>query len=133
MRGVNDDEMSDFVDFTKERNVTVRFIEYMPFDGNKWNDRKMVNYAEMLSEVRRVHPGLERVDDEPNDTAKGFRVPGFEGSVGFITSMSEHFCGSCNRLRLAERCLDLTESQAFSSVRYSDREISKPPERAKVA
>lgn len=100
MRGVNDDEMSDFVDFTKERNVTVRFIEYMPFDGNKWNDRKMVNYAEMLSEVRRVHPGLERVDDEPNDTAKGFRVPGFEGSVGFITSMSEHFCGSCNRLRL---------------------------------
>ena len=56
----------------------------------------------MLAEVRRSHPGLERISDEPNDTAKGYRVPGFRGSVGFITSMSEHFCGSCNRLRLAE-------------------------------
>ena len=46
MRGVNEDEMSDFVEFTRERDVTVRFIEYMPFDGNKWNDRKMVNYAQ---------------------------------------------------------------------------------------
>ena len=62
----------------------------------------------MLEEVRRAHPGLERIGDEPNDTAKGYRVPGFAGSVGFITSMSEHFCGSCNRLRLGdrERCLD---------------------------
>ena len=102
MRGVNDDELADFVEFTREREVTVRFIEYMPFDGNKWNDRKMVNYAQMLAEVRRAHPGLERVEDEPNDTAKGFRVPGFAGRVGFITSMSEHFCGSCNRLRLGE-------------------------------
>ena len=103
MRGVNDDELADFVEFTREREVTVRFIEYMPFDGNKWNDRKMVNYAQMLAEVRRAHPGLERVEDEPNDTAKGFRVPGFAGRVGFITSMSEHFCGSCNRLRLGDR------------------------------
>ena len=46
MRGVNEDEMGDFVEFTREREVTVRFIEYMPFDGNKWNDRKMVNYAQ---------------------------------------------------------------------------------------
>ena len=46
MRGVNEDEMGDFVEFTRERDVTVRFIEYMPFDGNKWNDRKMVNYAQ---------------------------------------------------------------------------------------
>ena len=57
----------------------------------------------MLAEVRRAHPGLERIGDEPNDTAKGYRVPGFTGSVGFITSMSEHFCGSCNRLRFGER------------------------------
>ena len=47
MRGVNDDEIADFVKFTRERDVTVRFIEYMPFDGNKWNDRKMVNYAQV--------------------------------------------------------------------------------------
>jgi molybdenum cofactor biosynthesis enzyme MoaA len=57
MRGMNEDEVVDFVDFTKDRDVTVRFIEYMPFDGNKWNDRKMVSYAEMLKTIRAAHPG----------------------------------------------------------------------------
>ena len=76
MRGVNDDELADFVELTRERAVTVRFIEYMPFDGNKWNDRKMVTYAQMLAEVRRAHPDLSRVEDEPNDTAKGYREGG---------------------------------------------------------
>ncbi len=41
MKGLNDDEMVDFVHFTKDRNLEVRFIEYMPFDGNKWNDKKV--------------------------------------------------------------------------------------------
>ena len=76
MRGVNDDELADFVELTRERAVTVRFIEYMPFDGNKWNDRKMVTYAQMLDEVRSAHPDLRRVEDEPNDTAKGYRERG---------------------------------------------------------
>ena len=41
MRGMNDDEMADFVEWTRDRNLIVRFIEYMPFDGNKWNDKKV--------------------------------------------------------------------------------------------
>jgi molybdenum cofactor biosynthesis enzyme MoaA len=40
-----------------------------------------------------------RVEDEPNDTAKGYRAAGHKGTVGFISSMTDHFCGSCNRLR----------------------------------
>ncbi len=99
MKGLNDDELVDFVDFTRDRAVSVRFIEYMPFDGNRWNTHKMVSYARMLDVIREAHPDLERVSDEPNDTAKGYKVPGYAGQVGFISSMTDNFCGSCNRLR----------------------------------
>ena len=100
MRGLNDDEILDFVELTREMNVDVRFIEYMPFDGNSWNTKKMVPYNEMLDIITGAYEDFQRVDDAPNDTSKGWKVPGFRGQVGFITSMSEHFCSSCNRLRL---------------------------------
>lgn len=45
-------------------------------------------------------PGLKRLQDHPTDTAKNFRIDGHSGTVSFITSMTEHFCGGCNRLRL---------------------------------
>lgn len=100
MRGLNEDEILDFVDTTQERDIDIRFIEYMPFDGNKWNTNKMVPFQEMLSIIRKKYPDFQRIQDAPNDTSKGFKVPGFKGQVGFITSMSDHFCGSCNRLRM---------------------------------
>ncbi|XP_075904795.1 molybdenum cofactor biosynthesis protein 1 isoform X3 [Nelusetta ayraudi] len=100
MRGLNEDELLDFVALTEKKPVEVRFIEYMPFDGNKWNFKKMVSYQEMLDSIRQRWPELERLQTEAADTSKVFKVPGFKGQVGFITSMSEHFCGSCNRLRI---------------------------------
>jgi len=100
MRGLNEDEIIHFVEKTRNHNIDVRFIEYMPFDGNRWNTDKMVSYQEMLEIIRKTFPTFQRVDDAPNDTSKGWKVPGFLGQVGFITSMSEQFCGSCNRLRL---------------------------------
>jgi len=51
MRGVNDDEVADFVELTRHDPVNVRFIEYMPFDGNAWGSRKMVPYRELLAAV----------------------------------------------------------------------------------
>ncbi|KAG7159620.1 Molybdenum cofactor biosynthesis protein 1-like [Homarus americanus] len=72
----------------------------MPFDGNKWMDKKMVSYSEMLKKITQVYPGLMKVSDKSNDTSKAYKVPGFVGQIGFITSMSENFCGSCNRVRL---------------------------------
>lgn len=99
MRGLNDDELTSFVELTRDKEIDVRFIEYMPFEGNKWNDKKMVPYHEMLEIIRRKYE-LHRLEDTSNDTSKAYKVPGFKGKIGFITSMSEHFCGSCNRLRL---------------------------------
>ncbi|XP_062594932.1 molybdenum cofactor biosynthesis protein 1-like [Saccostrea cucullata] len=100
MRGVNEEEIVNFVNLTKDKNVDIRFIEYMPFDGNKWNFKKMVSYAEMIDTIKTSYPDLQRMSDQANDTSKAYKVPGFEGQIGFITSMSEHFCGSCNRLRV---------------------------------
>ncbi|XP_029983185.1 molybdenum cofactor biosynthesis protein 1 isoform X2 [Sphaeramia orbicularis] len=100
MRGLNEDELLDFVALTEKKPLEVRFIEYMPFDGNKWNFKKMVSYQEMLDRIRQHWSNVERLQTGQTDTAKIFQVPGFKGQVGFITSMSDHFCGSCNRLRI---------------------------------
>lgn len=100
MRGVNDDELLDFVALTRDRAINVRFIEYMPFDGNAWQPKKMVSYADMRAAVTAAHPDVRRLDDAPDEVAKNFRVPGHVGTVSFITSMSAHFCAGCTRLRL---------------------------------
>lgn len=100
IKGLNDEEVPDFVEFTKTRPLEVRFIEYMPFDGNKWNEAKMVSYKEMLAKIRLNLPNISKVHDLQSDTSKGWRVPGYAGSFGFITSMTDHFCSSCNRLRI---------------------------------
>ncbi|XP_072313923.1 molybdenum cofactor biosynthesis protein 1 isoform X2 [Eucyclogobius newberryi] len=100
VRGFNEDEVLDFVALTEKKPVEVRFIEYMPFDGNKWNFKKMVSYQEMLDQIRQHWPSIGMLPPGSTDTSKTYQVPGFKGKVGFITSMSEHFCGSCNRLRI---------------------------------
>lgn len=100
MRGVNDLEVMDFVEMTKDKDVEVRFIEYMPFDGNKWSKGKMFSYAEMLDLIRERYPSLQKVQDHQNDTSKTWHIPGFAGRIGFVTSMTHNFCGTCNRLRI---------------------------------
>ncbi|XP_037821971.1 molybdenum cofactor biosynthesis protein 1 isoform X1 [Lucilia sericata] len=100
MRNFNEDEICDFVEFTRDRNVDIRFIEYMPFMGNKWQTDKLLSYQDTLKIIRDKWPEFEALENGPNDTSKAYKVPGYQGQVGFITSMTEHFCGSCNRLRL---------------------------------
>ncbi|KAJ3021817.1 Molybdenum cofactor synthesis protein 1 [Thoreauomyces humboldtii] len=100
IKGVNDAEIVKFVELTRNLPLYVRFIEYMPFGGNKWNEDKFLSYRTMLEQVRKVYPHAAKVTDEANDTSKAYAVPGFAGKFGWISSMSDHFCGTCNRLRL---------------------------------
>lgn len=100
MRGINDREVLKFVEMTRDSDVEVRFIEYMPFDGNKWSKGKMFSYGEMLDLIREHYPSLQKVQDHKNDTSKTWHIPGFAGRLGFVTSMTHNFCGSCNRLRI---------------------------------
>lgn len=100
MRNFNDDELIDFVELTKNRPIDVRFIEYMPFSGNNWEQYKMLPFKEMKNIIRKKYPNFHAIKTDENSTSKGYCVPGFIGKIGFITSMSEHFCYSCNRLRI---------------------------------
>lgn len=100
MRGLNEREILPFVELGRDQDLEVRFIEYMPFDGNKWSENKMLSYGEMLALIRQKYPNVHKVQDHKNDTSKTYKVPGFSGRIGFITSMTHNFCGTCNRLRI---------------------------------
>ncbi|XJO77273.1 hypothetical protein BDV3_001874 [Batrachochytrium dendrobatidis] len=100
VRNTNDDEVADFVQLTQDLPIYVRFIEYMPFGGNKWDEKKFISYKELLSILGTKFSGITKLVDDPNDTSKAFQVDDFHGKFGFITSMSDHFCGTCNRFRL---------------------------------
>ncbi len=60
----------------------------------------MVPSSVLFDKIMLHHPDVERISDEANDTARSWRVPGYKGTFGFISSMSDHFCSSCNRLRI---------------------------------
>lgn len=93
----NVDEIQEFCELTREMPIDIRFIEYMPFNENNWGTGDFVNYQQMRDRIE----GLSRLEDGPNDTTKWWTLPGDTmGRIGFITSMSEHFCGTCNRLRI---------------------------------
>ncbi len=99
MSGVNDDEIMDFVDFVKDKKMNVRFIEYMPFKDNLWNLDKVVTFQEMHDLIQQKYK-LYPLQNEPSAVAKDFGIEGHTGTVSFISSMSNSFCGTCNRLRL---------------------------------
>ncbi|CAJ0649920.1 10496_t:CDS:2 [Entrophospora sp. SA101] len=100
IRGTNENEVLDFIELTRNKPIYVRFIEYMPFDDNKWNKKKFVPYKELLENIQTKYHNIQRLSDDLNDTSKAYCIPGFTGKFGFITSMSDHFCGTCNRLRI---------------------------------
>jgi cyclic pyranopterin phosphate synthase len=100
LRGMNDDELCDLAAFAHERNSQMRFIEYMPMGGARNDARnRTVNMSEMLERLRERYD-LVREAGDPSDPARGWicRVTGTR--IGFITSMSENFCDTCNRMRL---------------------------------
>jgi len=99
MSGVNDDEILDFVAFAYKHRVNVRFIEYMPFKDNQWTNEKVVTYKDLLALIGE-HYQLLKLCDEPSAVGKDYAIEGGAGSVSFISSMSDSFCSTCNRLRL---------------------------------
>ncbi|MEH6536151.1 MAG: GTP 3',8-cyclase MoaA [Psychroserpens sp.] len=125
MKDFNEDEIIDFIHFTKDLPIVVRFIEFMPFDGNKWNISKMVSYAEVMQFVNTSfsETQIERLQDAPNDTSKNYKIKDYKGSFAIISSVTNPFCDSCNRLRLTangqlKNCLfSATESDLLTTLR----------------
>ncbi len=99
MADLNDDEVLDFVAYAYDKRVNVRFIEFMPFKNNSWEITKVVTYKEMVEQISKKFT-LIPLPVAPGAVAKDFAVEGGTGTVSFITSMSDSFCSTCNRLRL---------------------------------
>jgi len=99
MKGLNDNEINDFVEWTKHQPVHVRFIEFMPFTGNWWTSNKVFTMQQMLQVIEEKYE-VTRLQNEKHDTAKGYMVPGHLGTFAIISTMSANFCGDCNRMRL---------------------------------
>jgi GTP 3',8-cyclase len=79
--------------------VHVRFIEFMPFTGNKWENEKVFTLQEILDTVSNEFDVLP-LEKEKHETAKKFIIPGHKGTFAVISTMSAPFCSDCNRMRL---------------------------------
>lgn len=99
MKSINENSIFDFVEWTKDFPIQVRFIEFMPFDGNKWNWDKVFSFDEILNLINTKY-SFYKIDDHKHDTSKKFRVIGHQGTFGIISTMTKPFCDECNRIRL---------------------------------
>jgi len=100
MRGVNDDEVVDLARFGRERGVVVRFIEFMPLDAQgEWTSARVVPSAEVVRAISDVWP-LEPADVRGSAPAERWRYVDGGGEIGVISSVTQSFCGSCDRVRL---------------------------------
>ena len=99
MRGVNDDELLDFVAFGRDKGVEVRFIEFMPLDAEEgWRQDAVVSLTEITQRIGEVYPfEAHRQGSEP---ASRFRYLDGKGYFGVVASVTRSFCGSCDRIRL---------------------------------
>lgn len=129
MKGLNDQEISDFIRWTKDEPIHVRFIEFMPFSGNQWTSNKVITWQEIISvagnEFDIIPLGRDR-----HDTSKKYRVPGYAGTFAVISTMSAPFCSDCNRMRLTadgklKNCLfSKTETDLLTPYRRGEDIVS---------
>jgi len=101
MDGKNTQDIIPLVELTRDLQVSVRFIEEMPFNGDghiytglKWD------YVKILDEIKMHYPAIKKLDDPQYSTSYNYQVSGHKGSVGIIAAYSRTFCGSCNRIRI---------------------------------
>jgi GTP 3',8-cyclase len=126
MRDLNVEEINDFVALTRqEPNLHVRFIEFMPFNGNQWDFSRMVPYQTLLDTIGAQFE-FEAIAGEANDTARCFKIAGGQGTFGIISTITNHFCAGCNRIRLTadgklKNCLfDTTEVDLLGALRRGE-------------
>jgi cyclic pyranopterin phosphate synthase len=125
MKGLNDMEITDFVEWTREQPIEVRFIEFMPFEGNRWTSNKVVSMEDILAKVGSSYDYIP-LPGGSNDTAKHFTVTGHAGSFAIISTMTSPFCGTCNRMRLTadgklKNCLfSLSETDLLGPLRSGE-------------
>lgn len=101
MDGKNTEDIIPMVELARNKPVSVRFIEEMPFNGAGSHYAELAwDHRRILDLLRTHYPGIQKLPDPPNSTAYNYQIPGFKGSVGIIAAYTRTFCGTCNRLRI---------------------------------
>jgi cyclic pyranopterin phosphate synthase len=99
VRNVNDEEIPDFIALMRDHPIEIRFIEFMPFSGNRWKLAQTYPHHDIIEQVKqkfRITPIVK----ENHQTAQRFSIEGYAGSFGIISTVSHPFCGDCNRIRV---------------------------------
>lgn len=101
LRGFNDDQIEAFAQFTREEDVVVRFIEFMPLEeGRLWTPGIVVSMAEIVERISRVMPLEPLPARDASETARRFTFADGRGEIGIIAPVTQAFCGACSRVRL---------------------------------
>ena len=101
MEGKNTQDIIPLAELTKDLEVSVRFIEEMPFNGDDEHTPGIQwNYARILEKIKEKYPLIKKIPDPPFSTSYNYHIPGHKGSIGIIAAYSRSFCGSCNRIRI---------------------------------
>lgn len=112
LKGVNDDEILDLIQFAIDLDISLRFIEFMPFTDNNWDISKTLTRKEILETIQGKF-NFEAVESSAHDTATNFKLEK-GGSFGIISTITAPFCDGCNRIRITadgkiKNCLFGTE------------------------
>jgi cyclic pyranopterin phosphate synthase len=100
LKDFTEDEVVAFAEFARRKPYEVRFIEFMPLDGDRnWDSSQVLPNAEVRRLIHAVHP-LEEIGRVRSGTSRRFRFVDGQGEIGFISPVTEPFCGDCNRIRL---------------------------------
>ncbi len=101
MDGKNTDDIISLVDLTKHLPISVRFIEEMPFNGEKDHHPSLLwDHLQILNKIKEQYPDIKKIPDPPFSTSYNYHVPGHKGSIGIIAAYTRTFCGTCNRIRI---------------------------------
>ncbi|CAN5859502.1 GTP 3',8-cyclase MoaA [soil metagenome] len=101
IKGWNDDEISQFVRFSRDTGCTVKFIEFMPLDGTGiWAEDLVVSKGEMMDKINKGFDQLSPLDNDKSDPARLYTFEDGKGVIGFIPSITEPFCQNCDRVRI---------------------------------
>ena len=119
--GFNTDEIIDFVSLAEENDLSVRFIEEMPFNGNglrkteeKWDVQRI------LQEIKGAYPDMRKLETAPSSTSINFTTDGFKGTVGIIPAFTRSICHDCNRIRI-------TATGLFKNCLFDDGVLDLKP------
>lgn len=101
IRGINDDEIIDFVNFITDKEIEIRFIEFMPWGRKEnWSKEKVVTTEEIISIIEKDFGKLIPIPKKSSGPAINYKISSVKGVIGFINPISSHFCNLCNRIRL---------------------------------